>query len=75
MRSRCRGKVCPVADEAGNSKKTMCETNRIENLAEEGDGPVVERALSVDRFSQVVRDSRNPVRIRPDRWISLNISI
>ena len=53
----------------------MCQGNRVEYRAAEGEGPVPERAWSADRVSQVARVPWNPVRIRPDRWVSLNIPV
>lgn len=53
--------TCLVADAAGSSDKTVCEMNRIECLAGEGDGPVVGNAWSTDRYSRVARDSWNLV--------------
>lgn len=53
----------------------MCQGNRVEYRAAEGEGPVPERAWSADRVSQVARVPWNPVRIRPDRRVSLNIPV
>ena len=64
------------------AKPCACDTrrglragNRVEYRAAEGEGPVPERAWSADRVSQVARVPWNPVRIRPDRWVSLNIPV
>ena len=38
----------------------MCQGNRVEYRAAEGEGPVPERAWSADRVSQVARASWNP---------------
>lgn len=53
--------VCRRADDLRSSDKTVCEMNRIECLAGEGDGPVVGNAWSTDYYSRVARDSWNPV--------------
>ena len=72
LRRRGCGSACPGIWVPGDSHKSMCEGNRIEFRAGEGDGPVPVGAWTVQNVSQVVRDSRNPVRIRPDRGVSLN---
>lgn len=60
LRMGGRGSVCPVADEAGASDKTLLETNRFEGRTVVGDSPVVEAAGSRDCVSQVARASWNP---------------
>ena len=75
LRCRCCGITCPGSDGPGGSHKTACQGNRLEGLAVEGASPVPERAWFADRVSQVARVPWNPVRIRPDRWVSLNIPV
>lgn len=61
LRCWCCGMVCRRADDLRSSDKTVCEMNRIECLAGEGDGPVVGNTWSTDYYSRVARDSWNPV--------------
>ncbi len=75
LRAGCCGIACAGSDGPAGSQKTMCQGNRVEYRAAEGEGPVPERAWSADRVSQVARVPWNPVRIRPDRWVSLNIPV
>lgn len=70
-----RDRVCRLRRAGRQLQKTMCQGNRVEYRAAEGEGPVPERAWSADRVSQVARVPWNPVRIRPDRWVSLNIPV
>ena len=72
---RCCGIARPGPPGPGGSDKTAFEANGIEFPAAEGDGPVAERASSPGRVSQVARAPWNPVRICPDRRVSLSISV
>ena len=73
LRRRCRGDGLRGPAGSRRSHKAAFERNRIGCLAVEGDGPVRVGALPALIASRVVRDSWNPVRIRPDRGVSLNM--
>ncbi len=75
-RAGCRGIAFAGSDgPAVSCIKPCARGTGVEYRAAEGEGPVPERAWSGDRVSQVARAPWNPVRICPDRGISLNIPV
>ena len=75
LRAGCCGIACAGSDGPAGSCRKPCVRGTGLNTGPQRVRAVPERAWSADRVSQVARVPWNPVRIRPDRWVSLNIPV